>query len=139
MIHSFPKHKVVCALEYSKKNPKRHISVLVKGGKIIARGESTLGGKPFFSGKRGRSCHSEMSVIKIINPLADKRKIAKYVIWNVRWSLDGKPVNAKPCKNCQIELIKFGIKTIIYSTDDGTFIKANLYKLQCFPSSGFRY
>jgi deoxycytidylate deaminase len=121
-------------------NPRRHISALVKGGKVFAYGESSLGGKPYCATDRGRSCHSEMSVLKFIGPdLNNKRKLGKYTIWNIRWTRNGEIVNSKPCHHCQQVLMRIGIKNIVFSTSKGVFIKTKLAHLNCKLSSGFRY
>ena len=122
------------------KNPKRHISALIKGGKVVAYAESSLGGRPYCSKILGRSCHSEMSVLKYISPkLNYKRKVSKYTIWNARWNRNGKLVNSKPCLHCQQVLIRVGIKNIVFSTNEGVFIKSKLSTLHCNVSSGFRH
>tara|TARA_Y100000389_G_C17378228_1_gene472845 strand:- start:464 stop:889 length:426 start_codon:yes stop_codon:yes gene_type:complete len=141
MMEVTPKHKL-CGLFPVKdwKNPTRHISALVKGGKIIAYGESSLGGKLIGTVDRGRSCHSEISVLKKVTlNLKNKRKMAKYTVWNIRWTRKGTIANSKPCLNCQKVMLKLGIKNIVFSTDSGTFIKCKLSRLVCTPSSGFRY
>ena len=121
-------------------NPKRHISALVKGGKIVAQAESTLGGRPICSTILGRSCHAEMSVLKLISSkLGNKRKLAKYTMWNARWTRNGDLANAKPCLHCQQVLIRIGIKNIVFSTNQGVFIKSKLSQLDCHLSSGYRY
>ncbi len=121
-------------------NTKRHMSALVKGGKVVAYGESTLAGKPFCADFRGRSCHSEMSVLKYINSkIGNKRKISKYTIWNARWTRNGQLVNSKPCYHCQQVLMRIGIKNVVFSTNDGVFVKSKLCNLNCNLSSGFRY
>ena len=121
-------------------NPKRHISAITKGGKVIAYGESSLGGASKFSPDKGqsKSCHSEIAVLKQMC-VEDKRKMSKYTIWNIRWSRDGEVVSSKPCINCQKVLLESGIKNIVYSTDDGLFCKTRLEDLICEPSSGFKY
>jgi len=118
------------------KNPKGHISALVKGGKVIAYAECSLAGTPPYC-DRGRSCHSEIALLKYIN-IADKRKIAKYTIWNIRWSKEGKIMNSKPCLNCQKTLVEVGVKNIVFSSQDGQFYKGKLECLDCSPSSGNR-
>ena len=121
-------------------NPKRHISVLVKGGKIFAYGESSLGGKPRCAAYRGRSCHSEMSVLKLIKTeLGNKRKVRKYTLWNVRWDRNGDLANSKPCLHCQQVLLQVGIRKVVYSTKEGKFNKRRLDRLHCELSSGFKY
>lgn len=121
-------------------NPTRHISALVKGGKVVAYGESSLGGRPYCTATRGRSCHSEMSVLKYIGTeLNNKRKVSKYTIWNARWTRNGDLVNSKPCRHCQQVLLQVGIKNIVFSTSAGVFVKTKLALLDCQLSSGFRY
>ena len=122
-------------------NSKGHISALVKGGKVCAYGESSLGGRPCCASFRGRSCHSEMSVLKYIqsNKFHDKRKIRKYTIWNIRWTKQGQIMNSKPCVHCQKVLLHIGINKIVFSTDHGYFIKTTLASLTCQLSSGYRY
>ena len=119
------------------KNPKGHLSALVKGGKVIGYGESNLGGVPKICTNRGSSCHSEMEVLKYITT-TDKRKLSKYVIWNIRWSKGGNILNSKPCLHCQKAMINQGITTIVFSTQDGKFEKYRLDELICKPSTGFR-
>ena len=168
-------------------NPKRHISALIKGGKVVACAESSLGGKlSYHRGKkshykgivgvrrreeqrkyktkvknmngkkvytgneevnnnynifhRGRSCHSEISVLKLMgSTLWNRRKISKYTLWNIRWSRNGEIVNSKPCLQCKQVLLQVGIKDVVFSTSQGIFIKANLFQLKCHKSSGFTY
>ena len=110
------------------KNPKGHLSALTKGGKVIAYGESNLGGVPRFCAHRGQSCHSEMEVLKYIQT-EDKRKIRKYVMWNIRWTKNGDIVNSKPCIHC-INTIKktlkyknYTLKKFWYTDESGNFIK----------------
>ena len=132
IIHTFP--------FFSLSNPKGHVSLLVKGGKIVNRGESTLAGRLTGTVFLGRSCHAEMSVLKILgHRLKDKRKNRKYEIWNIRWTREGKVTNSKPCYHCQQSLLKLGITTIVFSTDEGTFTRCKLADLQCKVSSGSYY
>jgi hypothetical protein len=121
-------------------NPKRHISALVKGGKVFAYAESSLGGKLYCASVRGRSCHSEMTVLKFIGPvLGNKRKVSKYTMWNIRWSRNGDIVNSKPCSHCQKVMLDIGIKTVVFSTSNGIFVKSKLAHLNCQLSSGYTY
>lgn len=122
-------------------NKKGHLSALVKGGKVIAYAECTLGGRPRLISVLGRSCHSEMEVLKFFSTddKKFKRKVSKYVIWNIRWTKNGDIANSKPCLHCRRVLFDLGFKTIVFSTDDGTFEKQRLASLVCSESSGFRY
>ena len=114
-----------------------HKSALMKGGKVIAYGKSNLSGSPHIPCSRGASCHSEMTVLKYL-PTTDKRKIKKYIIWNIRWAKNGEITNSKPCLNCQQTMLGMGITTIVFSTEEGIFVKSKLADLVCKPSSGFR-
>lgn len=45
-------------------NQFRHKAGIMKGGKLIAVGESSLSGNRYISGHFGRSCHAEMNACK---------------------------------------------------------------------------
>ena len=133
-------NKKLSGLRFDETQPytRGHMSALMKGGNVVAYAESSLAGKSRYCQDAGRSCHSEVAVIKNLN--TDKsRKFGKYVVWNVRWSKDGRLVNSKPCLNCQRTLCRVGIRTIVYSTDEGHFVKHRIENITCSRSSGFRY
>jgi deoxycytidylate deaminase len=111
-------------------NPHRHISALTKGGKVIAYGENNLGGVPKICYTRGNSCHSEMEVLKSIET-EPSRKMKKYIMWNIRWSRDGKIVCSKPCYACKQAMLNMGLTTIVFSTQYGTFEKSRIDSLVC--------
>ena len=116
---------------------KRHLSALIKGGKVVRYSHCKLSGVPNCCNTRGRSCHSEMEVIK---PFVLKNKdMSKYTIWNIRWTRKGEIVNSCPCYHCQQTLLKIGLTDVVYSCDDGTFEKVDLRKMKCNVSSGYRY
>ncbi len=46
------------------KKPFRHRVALVKGGKVLAHAESSLGGCRYLGGNFGRSCHAEVNACK---------------------------------------------------------------------------
>ena len=122
------------------KNKKGHISALVKGGKVISYGECNLSGNSKYSQVRGRSCHSEISVLKFGKiEKKTRRQISKYTIWNIRWDKNGNIVNSKPCLNCQRILLNIGIKKVVFSNKEGIFKKNKLEDLFCEKSSGFKY
>jgi deoxycytidylate deaminase len=121
-------------------NSKGHISALVKGGKVMVYAECTLGGNSYYCSKRGRSCHSEISALKHGKmQQKSRRQISKYTMWNIRWDKNGNIVDSQPCFHCHQVLMNLGIKTIIFSTKDGKFIKNKIRDMTCTLSSGFRY
>ncbi len=134
---------IVCTFpSFSLNNSKGHVSLLVKGGKIVSIGESTLAGRLPGTIFLGRSCHAEMAALKILgrHRLKNTRKLKKYEIWNIRWTREGKVTNSKPCYHCQQSLLKLGITTIVFSTSKGTFVRRKLHDLKCKISSGaFNY
>ena len=115
-----------------------HYSALVKGGNVIGYANSSLAGKSRYCREAGRSCHAEIALLKFLTE-NNSKKMNKYIVWNIRWTREGKITNAKPCLNCQRTLHSVGIKTIIFSTSEGTFVKHNIEDIKCLPSSGFRY
>lgn len=59
--------------------PFRHRACLVKGGRVIGFGESSLGGGRYLNSNFGRSCHAEVNACKMLSRkhLVDSRKVAK--------------------------------------------------------------
>ena len=140
-----PVKKKLCGLfecNINIKQPRQylHRSALVKGGKVHLYGEPTLGGVPDICSERGRSCHAEMNVIKRFSKSFKSRKISKFEIWVVRCDRNGDLVNSKPCRHCRNSLLRLGIHKIVYTNEEGDFIKADLrYLDDCYISSGSRY
>ena len=69
------------------------------------------------------------------------RKTKKYVMMVVRacWNDDNDSYTlrmSKPCLHCAYAIASAGIRTIIYSTDDGTLVKSNIYEDKFKISSG---
>jgi len=66
------------------------------------------------------STHAEIDVIqKTIRTLNDTA-LNGCVIAVVRFGKDGSLKNSRPCNHCLNTMIKYRIKKIMYSTDDGT-------------------
>ena len=60
-------------------------------------------------------------------------------MWSVRWKkIDGKYVlaNAKPCMYCKDLAHKCGIKTVIYSNDEGMIEKSSVSQLDSKLTAG---
>jgi hypothetical protein len=57
----------------------RHRVVLMKGGHVIAKGMSSLGGCRYLNATFGRSCHAEVNACKMLSneTLSNKRKVEK--------------------------------------------------------------
>tara|TARA_B100001996_G_scaffold194783_1_gene149147 strand:+ start:1590 stop:1919 length:330 start_codon:yes stop_codon:yes gene_type:complete len=80
--------------------------------------------------------HAEMDAI---NKVKDKSRLRKASIWSVRWKkVNGEWVlgNAKPCKYCRSLMIRWGIKHVYYSDDNGDIQKENINSMQSKLTSG---
>lgn len=127
----------------------RHRAVITKGGKMIAYGESTLGGTHGLTrnladtSKAGtrrycRSTHAEINCIKALprNFEEKPRKLRQCVLWSVRWTRQGSLALALPCNYCRDSLIRRGITTCIYSDETGSLRRCDLREMRGFTSSG---
>ena len=80
--------------------------------------------------------HAEMDAI---NKVKNKSRLRKASIWSVRWKkVNGEWVlgNAKPCKYCRSLMIRWGIKYVYYSDDDGIIQKENINNMESKLTSG---
>ena len=74
------------------------------------------------------STHAEMDVLyKVLKeytkqPFKDVINLNNYTIAVVRFGKDGKLKNSRPCNQCLETMIKYRIKKILYSTEDGSVI-----------------
>lgn len=85
----------------------QHSAFATLGGKVIATGENGYKGRKF--SKSHCTTHAEVNCIQNIKSLKlRKRKSVK--VWSV---LEGNK-NSRPCINCCMSLMDFGIKKIIY-------------------------
>lgn len=109
----FRKYKIGCILVYKKQ--------------IIATGYNSYKTHPLqkvydierYSEEciNAHSLHAEMQALLQIRKLPlDKSKITCYT---VRVNRRGEYRNSRPCKSCIKALMDFGIRRLIYSTDDG--------------------
>tara|TARA_B100002052_G_scaffold298419_1_gene331853 strand:+ start:2078 stop:2470 length:393 start_codon:yes stop_codon:yes gene_type:complete len=74
--------------------------------------------------------HAEMDAI---NKIKDKKKLKKASLWSIRYKkVNGKYIlgNAKPCIHCRNLAMKWGIKHVYYSDDNGQIQKENIYDLK---------
>jgi deoxycytidylate deaminase len=72
------------------------------------------------------STHAEMDVLyKVLKthcfaPFKDYANLSSYTIIVIRFGKDGTLKNSRPCNHCLDTMIKYKVKKIMYSTDDGT-------------------
>ena len=113
-----------------------HYSGIYRNGKKLYTGSNHL--RNSYNGRCiCYSTHAEMDVIhKIIR--SGILDLSNCVIAVIRFGKDGNLRNSRPCNHCLDSMIKYRIKKIMYSTDDGT-IKAEKPKCmeQLHISSGW--
>lgn len=91
------------AMKIAKKSDHQHYKhsvLIVRGGKIIARG--------FNKGAK----HAEISAIGVRN-LRSPGYFRNASLYSFRFNRSG-PANSRPCRNCERVLREVGIKTIYY-------------------------
>jgi deoxycytidylate deaminase len=120
-----------------------HYSGIYKNGKPLFLGCNHL--RSTYNGEcTCFSTHAEMDVLhKVLKtytqqPFKDVINLKSYTIAVVRLGKDGKLKNSRPCNHCLETMIKFRIKKIMYSTDDGSVIAEKPIDMEkCHTSSGW--
>lgn len=120
---------------------KLHIAFIIKGGKRVGRiAVSSQSGRGLsFDTQRNCnelvSCHAERhALLSITNQLKDKkkwnRKCSRYILYSIgmRLTLDNKvvPYYSSPCRSCVNMMCNIGIKTCIFSNENGTLEKIHV-------------
>ena len=96
-----------------------HYSGIYRNGKRMYLGSNHL--RNSYNGKcTCYSTHAEMDVIH--KALRNTDSLDNCVIAVVRFGKDGLLRNSRPCNHCLECMIKYNIKKIMYSTDDGTIV-----------------
>ena len=105
----------------------QHFSCIYKNGKCLYRGYNHL--RNSYNGKCiCYSTHAEMDVLhKVLKgcklqPFKDIIDLSDYIIVVARINNDGLIRNSRPCNQCLETMVKYRIKRIFYSNDNGTFI-----------------
>jgi len=99
-----------------------HFSGIYRNGKKLCMGSNHL--RNSYNNKCiCYSTHAEMDVIYKLMRIMNEADLSGCIIAVVRFGKDGTLKNSRPCNHCLNIMIKYRIKKIMYSTDDGT-IKA---------------
>ena len=94
-----------------------HYSGIYRNGKKLCIGSNNL--RNSYNGKCiCYSTHAEMDVIHKALKTVDN--LNNCIIAVIRFGKDGSLRNSRPCNHCLESMIKYRIKKIMYSTDDGT-------------------
>lgn len=104
----------------------RHGAIIVSGGRIIGSGINTFRNDPITNMSDDiYSCHAEVNALRSIKRFRQVGKvnadasetIPNSKIYVARVSRRGLAAFSRPCTNCYLNLLKAGIKEIIYTTD----------------------
>ena len=120
-----------------------HHSGIYKNGKIQYLGSNHL--RSTYNGECiCFSTHAEMDVLhKVLKgfkqqSFKDVINLNSYIIVVARFGKDGNLKNSRPCNHCLETMIKYRIKKIVYSADDGSFISEKPADMEkCHTSSGW--
>jgi deoxycytidylate deaminase len=121
-----------------------HYSGIYKNGKPLYIGSNHM--RSTYNGECiCFSTHAEMDVLyKVLKeytqqPFKDVINLNNYTIAVVRFGKDGKLKNSRPCNHCLETMIKYRIKKILYSTDDGSVIAEKPINMEKYHiSSGWK-
>ena len=98
-----------------------HYSGIYRNGKKLFTGSNHL--RNSYNNKCiCYSTHAEMDVIHKTLRTGNGLDLSNCIIAVVRFGRDGSLKNSRPCNHCLESMIKYRIKKIMYSTDDGTIL-----------------
>ena len=96
---------------------KKHGAVVVKSGRVLGTGYNKDRNHPLFISpehiKPHCSRHAEMEAIKDAN-----HKVGGAVLYVARVNNQGKDRYSKPCKLCEVAIMAYKIKKVIYTQDE---------------------
>lgn len=93
-------------------------AVLVRGGSVVAAAHNVRRNSPHLTeGAPGTSLHAEKAVIQKVFYQADRAEGT--TLYVARVSKTGRFRLARPCHMCYSEIVQAGIKTIVYTLDEG--------------------
>ena len=109
----------------------KHFSFIVLRNKVMAIGFNNPNKThplAYRFGHRFACVHSELNaIINLTNILREKKvkeeMFRKCTMVNIRIDRNYRLRMSKPCKICEVMLEGFGIRNVVYSTNQGTFTK----------------
>jgi deoxycytidylate deaminase len=95
----------------------KHGAVLAVGKRVLAVGVNTFRCNPQSASdpKREASFHAEVAVLRQLGYAVPSRA----VLYVARVNKAGDTLLSAPCPNCQQEINRTGIRTVVYTTGDG--------------------
>jgi deoxycytidylate deaminase len=115
----------------------KHYSGIFHKGKLAQRGSNHL--RNCYSGKCScYSTHAEIDAVYRLLKSKPKLDLSNYVVVVIRISRDGTIHNSRPCNQCLDLLVEYGIRRVVWSLDNGTFVWDNPYSMErLHESSGW--
>lgn len=95
-------------IRLAKSSPYRqwqHAAIVYRGSTVVGMASNT------------RNLHAE---VRALNKVKNKKNLT---VLSVRVNRLGQLRMAKPCEDCRRFLLQHGVKTVLYSTDDGRIIR----------------
>jgi deoxycytidylate deaminase len=94
-------------------------AILRRNGKVVRVGENTNKTHPRFrrqyaDGTWGSHMHAEMNVLRFAQP-GDELEVIRFQKCSHQWTM------AKPCRVCEAEIRKSGIKRVRYTNWEGNW------------------
>lgn len=113
--------KVALALAETSECRMRHGAVVVRGGSVIATGVNRHRNHPLVlstldDARTQASTHAEINALKHIDIYRPVTNGA--VIYIARVNKQGKPMMSRPCNQCFISLMEYGIKEVVYTLSE---------------------
>lgn len=111
-------HALIKAAQRSKR-PQQHAAIIMKGGAVLAVAHNQY------------KQHAEIRALKKIHPYGVPFNTWRFeamnlTLFSIRINRRGELRNAKPCPDCRRVLYELGVRTLFYSSDDGTLVRERI-------------
>jgi len=111
------------ACEVSPVDNSQHAAAVVIGKRVVGLGVNSYKSHPFadkYSAREGAVyLHAETSAIKNALRTVSVEELSKATLFVARVKKNGEVAMSKPCKGCERCIVDFGIKNVVYTTDEG--------------------
>lgn len=104
----------------------QHAAAVVIGKRMVGFGTNSYKSHPFankYSAREGAVyLHAETSAIKDALRTVSVEELSRATLYVVRVKKNGEIAMSKPCKGCERCIDDFGIKSVVYTTDEGVSV-----------------
>ena len=143
------REKLKCQLNQGNTIQSKHYTIIMQGGKVLSCETNCNLGKPtnFITRRVNTNSnyytrHSEIQALqRMRKTIIKKRKMNSLLVINFKLSNDLSIKNACCCTSCLETLCRLGINKVVYSLDNGSFVKMNVEQIKKIakPSKGSLY